>query len=533
MFFNQIKLSYPSLWIKSTEFDRLINVIIQYDFREYFTIDMEKGFSQYVDGQWKPVLVEFPDPEHGGFKLIVPFDLSVCYEYVNDFAKTSKKQVSFILKVFGKPDSITPYIPLISSLQSKQRRMFWSDEIDNYPQMIFISSFDVPEDYSYLFKASNFENPNLEELYQIVDHINTSSQGKFVKQDAVKEIVRSGLGLNESEFIDYCLQSVLENGVIDPKYIYDNKMRVVKQAGILEIIKPTMSFDDIGGLDNIKNIIRKTAFLRANKEQAHKFGIVPIRRILMVGVPGTGKSAICQATAKELNLDLARTGVSQVMNSFVGQSEANMRAVFRQIKAMNPLCVWIDEFGRDLSGGASSSNVDAGTTDRVHGEFLTGLQELPNETFLMCAANQLDSLRPEMLRADRFDKIVFVGMPSLTERLDIFKIYLKDIDTDHEFNYESLAEAAEYFTGAEILSLVREVKFFVVSEGFRPINTQDIISYIPKVKNIIWNKHRNVIQSMYQVAIEQWDWASTEQYNDANMVISGRSLVSPEVSWKL
>jgi len=533
MLFNQIKLGYPSLWIKSTEFDRLTNSIVQYDFREYFTIDIEKGLSQYVDGCWKPVLIEIPDPEQGGTRLTIAFDLSLCYEYINKYIESSKKKVSFIIKVFGKPDSIIPYISLISSLQSKHRNMFWSDEFLNYPQMIFISSFDVPEDYSYLFKFSDFAPPNVEELYQVVDHINVSSEGKFVNQDSIKEVVKSGLGLSESEFIDYCLQSVVENGTVDPKYIYDNKMRSIKQHGILEIIKPKMSFDNIGGLDNIKDIIRRTAFLRANKDQANKFGVVPIRRVLMVGIPGTGESAICQATANELQLDLARTGISQVMNSFVGQSEANMRAVFQQIRAMNPLCVWIDEFGRDLSGGASSASVDAGTTDRVHGEFLTGLQELPEETFLMCAANQLDNLRPEMLRADRFDKIIFVGMPSLNERLDIFKIYLKEIDTDHEFNYHALAEATEYFTGAEISSLIREVKFYVVSQDFRPINTQDIISYVPKIRNTIWNKHRDVVQSMYQFALEQWDWASTEQYNDANMVISGRSSVSPEVSWKL
>jgi len=532
MLFNQIKLGYPSLWVKSTEFDRAINTIVRYDFREYFTIDTEKGLCQYIDKTWKPVLVELPNPE-GGTILTTPFDMSLCYEYITKFIETSSKQVSFIIKVLGKPDSIMSYIPLISSLQTKHREMFWNDDVVNYVQMIFISSFDVPEDYSYMFKASTFAIPNMEELYQVVDHINNSSEGRFIEQDSIKDVVRSGLGLNESEFIDYCLQSVIERGTVDPKYIYDNKMRAIKQHGILEIIKPTMSFDNIGGLDNIKDIIRRTAFLRANKDQANKFGVVPIRRVLMVGIPGTGKSAICQATANELQLDLARTGISQVMNSFVGQSEANMRAVFAQIKAMNPLCVWIDEFGRDLSGGASSSSVDAGTTDRVHGEFLTGLQELPDETFLMCAANQLDHLRPEMLRADRFDKIIFVGLPSFNERLDILKIYLREIDTDHEFDYPAIAEATEHFTGAEISSLIREVKFFVVSQDFRPINTQDIISYVPKIKNTIWNKHRDMVQSMYQFALEQWDWASTEQYNDASMVISGRSSTSAEVSWKL
>jgi SpoVK/Ycf46/Vps4 family AAA+-type ATPase len=210
-----------------------------------------------------------------------------------------------------------------------------------------------------------------------------------------------------------------------------------------------------------------------------------------------------------------------------------MRAVFAQIRAMSPLCVWIDEFGRDLSGGSSSSHVDAGTTDRVHGEFLTGLQELPDDTFLMCAANQLDNLRPEMLRADRFDKIVFVGLPSFNERVDILKIYLKDIETDHEYDYEALASATEFFTGAEISSLIKEVKFFIVTDEFRPINTQDIISYAPRIRNTIWNQHKDMVKSMYQFALQQWDWASSEQISEANNIISGRSSTKEQVAWKI
>jgi SpoVK/Ycf46/Vps4 family AAA+-type ATPase len=312
-------------------------------------------------------------------------------------------------------------------------------------------------------------------------------------------------------------------------------MATVKKNGILEIIRPSITFDDIGGLNNIKDIIRRTSFLWNDKEKARAYGITPIRRMLMVGVPGTGKSAICQATAAELNLDLARTGVSQVMNSFIGQSEANMRAVFNQIKAMSPLCVWIDEFGRDLSGGSSSSHVDGGTTDRVHGEFLTGLQELPEESFLLCAANSLDSLRPEMLRADRFDKIMFVGLPAHEERKHIFSIHLSKIDTDHRYDYDALAAASKYFTGAEIVSLIKETKFYVTSEDFRPISTQDILTRIPLSKNIIWLKHRDMVLSMYSYAMQQWDWASTDQYEDAKLLLkqsSNTTTKSPSIAWK-
>ena len=186
---------------------------------------------------------------------------------------------------------------------------------------------------------------------------------------------------------------------------------------------------------------------------------------------------------------------------------------------MAPLCVWIDEFGRDLSGGSSSSHVDGGTTDRVHGEFLTGLQELPENVFLMCAANQLEHLKPEMLRADRFDKIMFVGLPSFDERRAIVSIYLANIDTPHEYNLDAIAHSTQYFTGAEIKSLIKEVKFYISSSELRPINTQDIVNYAPKMRNILWNKSRPMIQDLYKTAIDQWDWASTDQLKDAKLIL--------------
>lgn len=534
MLFDEIKLGYPALWLKTTEFSRAAESLVSYNFRNFYTIDFESGFSQYVDGAWKTILIESINPENGETVNQSTFDPSVSLNYLLNLK--SDKPITYLLPILGKPDSVLPpYISFVASLNDKYRKNFWLDNIEATSlQVIFISSTDAPEEYMHMFKTVQFSYPNSEELFTVVNHIDNSSCGRFVDQNEIKDIVRSGLGLTEDRFLDLCLRSIVNNNKIDSKYVYDQKMAHIKEAGILEIIKPKISFDNIGGLDNIKDIIQRTKLLWSNREQAKSFGVVPIRRVLMVGVPGTGKSAICQATAKELGLDLARTGISQVMNSFVGKSEANMRAVFDQIKMMTPLCVWIDEFGRDLSGGSSSSHVDAGTTDRVHGEFLTGLQELPEDTFLMCAANQLDNLRPEMLRADRFDKIVFVGLPSFQERKDIFSIVLKNIETDHQFDYDILAERSQYFTGAEITALIKEVKFFVVSSELRPINTKDIISYIPSVRNILWNKNRDMIKNMYQYALEQWDWASTEQLQDAKMIIQGtRSNSDKDLAWKI
>lgn len=535
MLLSQIKLGYPAIWVNTSDISRSLQSIINFSQRNFYTIDPLNGFCQYVNGSWKQVLVEMPHPEDPQVKVeSITYDLTVSLSHLHTSLEQDYSPSTFIYTCLVKPDEfVQTQAPFISFLHNKYRDSFWNDDVTSMPlQFVVISSFACPEDYAHLFYNDQFELPNLEELATIVNHINSSSETEFISEDKLPQVAKSALGMSESEFINVCLNSIVQNGSIDPDYVYNIKMADIKKNGILEIIRPKVSFDNIGGLDNIKEVISRNSILWHNPEKAAEFGISPIRRLLMVGIPGTGKSAICEATANALNLDLARTGVSQVMNSFVGQSEQNMRAVFKQIKIMAPLCVWIDEFGRDLSGGASSSHVDGGTTDRVHGEFLTGLQELPDDVFLMCAANQLENLKPEMLRADRFDKIFFVGLPSFNERIDILTIYLKDIKTDHSFNYEELANATQFFTGAEIKSLIKEVKFNIASSQMRTITTKDIVDHAPTMRNILWNKSRQMIQDLYSTAIEQWDWASTDQFEDAKLILSNNRSSTPSTPAK-
>lgn len=524
MLFSQMQLGIPAIWFKTPDVYRAQELILNFDKRTYYTINSRSGFSKFVDGEWKSVLIPMVNPDNTDEMVDrVVHDFSVAWPYLKSLPVEEQSKTTIINLVTVKPDNLmVMFAGILSASHEDYRSAFWKDDLNNLPiQFVFISNFDAPEDYSNLFYTHSSTYPDRDELFTILRHIDKSTSGTVSIASKEEQIIKAGIGLNESSFINLCLTSVVERGSVDPEYIYAQKMKEVKEKGILEIIRPKITFDQIGGLDNIKNLITKNAVLWHNPDKAQEFGITPITRILMVGVPGTGKSAICEATASALHLDLARTGVSQVMNSFVGQSEANMRAVFQQIKVMAPLCVWIDEFGRDLSGGASSSHVDGGTTDRVHGEFLTGLQELPTNVFLMCAANQLDNLRPEMLRAERFDKIMFVGLPAFQERMSIVQIYLNDVQSNHSFNYEQLADATAYFTGAEIKSLIKEVKFNIALNYGRSVITNDIIEHIPKMRNILWNKNRQMIQDLYSTAIEQWDWASEDQFNDAKHVIGG------------
>lgn len=231
----------------------------------------------------------------------------------------------------------------------------------------------------------------------------------------------------------------------------------------------------------------------------------------------TGKSLLAEASAAGLGLDLATFNVSAMMSKYVGESEANMRNAFKQIAALAPIVLWTDEIGRDFSGGASSGSVDGGTTDRVHGTLLTGLQELPKGVFWVGAANNLSALPPEMLRAGRIDQLLFVGFPTLEERESIVRIHLGK--SWEEYDIATIARHTPMFTGAEIKTLIKHVRFYVRGQDLRAPTTMDFCRAVPDMKNRVWRLRREEIVKMYRQAMEEWTWASSAQENEAPLVL--------------
>jgi SpoVK/Ycf46/Vps4 family AAA+-type ATPase len=262
-----------------------------------------------------------------------------------------------------------------------------------------------------------------------------------------------------------------------------------------------------------------------NEDEARTYGIVPTRRFLLLGIPGTGKSMICESAAHQLGYGLVQVGIARALNSFIGQSEANIRSMFDQIERLAPIVAWVDEIGRDLSGGSSSNYTDGGTTSRVHGEFLTRMQDLDPRVFFFAAANGLDHLSPEMLRAGRWDKMIYVGFPAYAERSAIFRMHLENLPND--FNYDQLAEATACWTGAEIVSAINETKNRIVPREHRPITHNDLGHTISTVKNLIWIKARTLVVESYRTALEQYEWASTAQYQEAHSIARG---IAPNVN---
>lgn len=518
-FMDHITLRTPFVWVTTEEPTRVIDQIAQESGRPTFRLDVMQGLLQFEEERDRWLKVTTTDP-HDPETIIPVDDPQTAFTYVMGTHDS-------IMLIPDGDDAVKQMGGVLLSMLLQFRTAFFDDDFDKLPsQFVLLSHEDeLPDNFRRMATHVMHGLPDEAELIALTEHIAT----KVKMSHEVQRVAKAGLGLSESEFINISLVGAREQGKIDATYIDHEKKELLKKTDVLDLRTPKFTLEDLGGLDNAKKLVSQIAWMWSNPEELADLDLHPLRRLLLVGVPGCGKSLLAEAIASMLDVDLGKGGVSQAMNKFVGESEARMRRTFATLRQLAPIVFWIDEFGRDLSGGASSATVDGGTTDRVHGEFLTGLQELPDDVFLAAAANRIDELPPEMLRADRFDRIMFVGMPTQAERIDIFRIHLGKRAGDHDLHM--LADATPFFTGAEIKSLIQTVKFEVGTTEQRPPTTDDLLQAVPGVRGRVWINRRADIVKMYQRALVEWDWASSAQRAEANKVLNAASDPAPTATY--
>lgn len=507
----------PIVWVNTLEPERTIAAIptLKNDDRDLYVFDQFHGLLVWnsEDESWKIVLLDNPTAEEPEDQETPILDPLVAFSYVLE-------QQACIFIVRNAHKDVENYLTLFSVLYNRYRDTFMTDDLDKCPTQVicFAANEPAPPEIAAMVTHVTWGLPTPEELRGLIVNIREQYNPNVVDEAHIEEMVRNSVGLNEHDAISVYLESIRTKGHIDPQVLKDLRLARMKAASSLEIDEPKVKLTEVGGLDNAKRLIQHAAWTYHHPEEAAAYGVKPLRRVLLLGLSGCGKSYLCEAAASELKLQLAKAGVSQAMNRFVGQSEENIRNMFDQINAMSPIAVWIDEVGRDLSGGSSSDVVDGGTTSRVHGLFLTKMQELNKDVFVFAAANNIDQLAPEMLRADRFDKLLFVGFPSFEERRDIFALHLPKAQ---EYDLDALAAATPCFTGAEIKSLIERTIFDVSPVHRRIITTKDILSTAPQQKNRIWIRHKHLAMSMYKNALEEFEWASTSQQEEAVHIARG------------
>lgn len=325
----------------------------------------------------------------------------------------------------------------------------------------------LPPELEREFVVLDFALPGKSELEQVVAGICESAKSPKPKGEALDAILEAAMGMTCAEAENAMALSLVETKSLDPVRIAREKAQAVKKGGILELVDDLPSLASIGGLDLLKEwlVLRKDAFSR----RAQEYGLPTPKGLLIVGVPGTGKSLAAKATASLLGRPLLKLDAGRLYGGLVGQSEGNLRAVIQTCEAIAPCVLWIDEIEKAFAGSKSSGMTDGGTSSRVFGSFLSWMQEKKSPVFVVATANDVTQLPPEFLRKGRFDELFFVDLPDPQEREAIWGIQIAKYGRKAKgYNLGALSIGADGFTGAEIEQAYIEGLYEAFHKGKEP-----------------------------------------------------------------
>jgi hypothetical protein len=300
-----------------------------------------------------------------------------------------------------------------------------------------------------------------------------------------KKLVDSALGMTVMEAdLAFCLAAVKDKlGVNSPRIVALEKEQIIKKSGLLDYFQVSESLKSIGGMENLKLWLetRKTAF----DFKAQAWGLSEPKGLLLLGVPGCGKSLTAKCIASLWNMPLLRLDIGKVFQGEVGSSENNIRRAIATAEAVAPCVLWIDEIEKGLSGSKSSGSTDGGVTSRIFSTILTWMQEKTLPVFVVATANDISQLPPELLRKGRFDQLFFVDLPSEEDRKSIFEIHLmKNNQVPGNFGLEKLAKESRGFNGAEIEECVKEAMFTAFIEN--PDNPKlQLVHILNSIKDVV------------------------------------------------
>lgn len=330
-------------------------------------------------------------------------------------------------------------------------------------------------------------------------------------------VITACMGLTEDQIINTLQYTMSVDNGIDIIKILEEKKAIINKSDILEYWPSTDNLNDIGGFGEIKKWFDVRKAIIKNLENAEEFKADPPKGIMLLGVQGSGKTAIARALAQSWEVGLIKLDVGKVFAGLVGESEKRMRQALTQIDAAGGVVV-MDEIDKGLSGAGSSDKTDGGTTNRVIGTMLTWLAEKHPGVFLVATANDITALRrnhPELLRKGRFDEIWFSDVPNKEEREEIFNIHLrkrgrdpKRIDTKQlsEFMYED--DTGTYnITGAEIECAINDAiqERFAIGGGKKlKINSKDDITTEDILKQLEVTKPITKIAKETITAMRRW-----------------------------
>ena len=359
---------------------------------------------------------------------------------------------------------------------------------DNYQCTVFViaSQTVIPVELENYITVFDIPLPDSSEILNIID-VYVQDLGIAISEDTKNEIALSFKGLNEFQIKQILNLAYQDGGFIDSKdkhLILKEKEQFIKKSGMLEIVNFNENINDIGGLENLKSWLRKKAYIFENLDKAIRFGVDIPKGIMIIGMPGCGKSLTAKATADLFHIPLVRLDVGRLLGKYVGESEENMRKALKLSEAISPCVLWIDEIEKAFSGvGGNGGSNDV--TTRLFGQFLTWMQEKENTVFIVATANDISRMPPEFLRKGRFDELFFVDLPNGEERKHIIEIHLKKRKKwNKEINTIKLIKETSGFNGADLEAVVKDTIELAFIEDRDTITTDDLLRAIKETKSI-------------------------------------------------
>ncbi len=323
--------------------------------------------------------------------------------------------------------------------------------------VIIVSSvLDFPKELEKFLTILEMEYPTEDEISRQID-LFAKEQEVDLDGKLLEDMSQAFKGLTEFEIENILASALVIDGTItreDIKLINEQKRQMIKKSGILDMIPIKERPEDIGGLENLKEwLVRKSeVFKSINKAKA--FGVNMPKGVMIVGVPGCGKSLCAKVTAQMFSIPLLRLDMGKIMGKYVGESEENMRRAIGLAEAISPCVLWIDELEKAFAGVKNGSGNEV--TIRLFGTFLTWMQEKSSPSFVVATANDITTLPPELKRKGRFDEIFFVGLPNEDERKKIFEIHIRKHRKQDlpAIDIDELASQTEGYCGADVEGVV-------------------------------------------------------------------------------
>jgi ATP-dependent 26S proteasome regulatory subunit len=489
-FSNYIGAGYPLLWVSSFEEYRVLTSYVADMFKakdKYTTVtwDVADGLKEVklengtLKSSKEPIRVHVTTANGETEEVASNMDPLIPLTWLDE--KAEENTILFL-------KDYTPFLEKSCKdsilLSRKMRNLISKFKAQGKTLVVLSPEVKIPVELEKEITVVEFKLPTREELSIVLKGVCESTGAPYPKDTDM--IIDSALGMTAFEAENAFCISLIEAKKFEPSVIRREKSSIVRKSGLLEITDTSdFSIEDIGGMENVKKwtLLRKDC----SSAKARAFGITPAKGLLLVGVPGCGKSLFAKVIATIRGQVLVRLDMGRIFGSYVGESESNMRKVLTVLEAISPCVVWLDELEKSMSGNKAGHEGHE-TTRRVFQEFLTWMQEKKADCLLVATANSVESLPPELIRPGRIDKMFFVDLPDEVQRAEIFRIHLRKAGRKPDMfdsKMDVLMGLCKDFTGAEIEVWVKDSLVTAYAAGHDNVTLEDLKETVTEITPII------------------------------------------------